>query len=429
MPSTLIQNGTILDPSQKLQRKANLLIRDGKVANIVAPDASPGTHADQTIDASGCFVTPGLIDIHVHFREPGDEEEETIASGAAAAVAGGFTTVCCMPNTKPALDNEGLIDFILREAERVGLANVHPIGAITKERKGKELAEIGSMKSRGAIAFTDDGVGVADANVMRKALQYARMCDTVLMQHCEEPTLTGGSMHAGLVSTALGLSGIPAEAEQLMISRDLLLNRTIGCPYHVQHISTAWSVELIRQAKRDGQTWVSAEVSPHHLLLTDESCKTYDTNYKMNPPLRTAADVAACIEGVKDGTIDILATDHAPHLAEEKELEFQFAPFGINMLECALGLYVKALIDPGHIDWMKLIDLMSTQPARIVSLDRGTLKEGAIADVTIIDPNIEWTVDIDQWKSKSRNSPFNGWKLKGRPRQTIVVGEVKWSIR
>jgi dihydroorotase len=426
MPTTLIQNGTILDPSQKLQRKADLLIRDGKVANIVAPDASPGTHADQTIDATGCFITPGLIDIHVHFREPGDEEEETIASGAAAAVAGGFTTVCCMPNTKPALDNEGLIDFILREAERVGLANVHPIGAITKERKGKELAEIGSMKSRGAIAFSDDGVGVADASVMRKALQYAKMFNAVLMQHCEEPTLTGGSMHAGLVSTALGLSGIPAEAEQLMISRDLLLNRKIGCPYHVQHISTAWSVELIRQAKRDGQTWVSAEVSPHHLLLTDDCCKTYDTNYKMNPPLRTAADVAACIEGVKDGTIDILATDHAPHLAEEKELEFQFAPFGINMLECALGLYVKALIDPGHIDWMKLIDLMSTQPARIVSLDRGTLKEGAIADVTIIDPNIEWTVDIDQWKSKSRNTPFNGWNLKGRPRQTIVAGQVKW---
>ncbi|HEX3357558.1 MAG TPA: dihydroorotase [Tepidisphaeraceae bacterium] len=426
MSTTLIQHGTILDPSQKLQRKANLLLRDGKIANIVAPDASPGTRADQVIDASGCFVTPGLIDIHVHFREPGDEEEETIASGSAAAVAGGFTTVCCMPNTKPALDNEGLIDFILREAERVGLANVHPIGAITKERKGKELAEIGSMKSRGAIAFSDDGVGVADAAVMRKALQYSKMFDAVLMQHCEEPTLTGGSMHAGLISTALGLGGIPAEAEQLMISRDLLLNRTIGCRYHVQHISTAWSVDLIRRAKRDGQSWVSTEVSPHHLLLTDEYCKTYDTNYKMNPPLRTAADVNACIEGVKDGTIDILATDHAPHLAEEKELEFQFAPFGINMLECALGLYIKALIEPGHIDWMKLIDLMSTQPARLVSLDRGTLKEGAVADVTIIDPNIEWTVDIEQWKSKSRNSPFNGWKLKGRARQTIVGGETKW---
>lgn len=429
MASILIQNGTILDPSQNLQRKANLLIRDGRIESIVAADASPGIKPDRVIDASNCFVTPGLIDIHVHFREPGDEEEETIASGSAAAVAGGFTTVCCMPNTKPALDNEGLIDFVLREAERVGLANVHPIGAITKQRAGKELAEIGSMKARGAIAFSDDGVGVADPAVMRKALQYMKMFDAVLMQHCEEPSLGGGSMHAGLVSTKLGLSGIPAEAEQLMIARDLLLNRTIGCRYHVQHISTAWSVELIRRAKNDsrndGASWLSAEVTPHHLLLTDESCRDYDTNYKMNPPLRAAADVAACIAGIKDGTIDCLATDHAPHLAEEKELEFPLAPFGINMLECAVGLYIKALITPGHIDWMKLIDLMSTQPARIISINRGTLKPGSVADVTIIDPNVEFTVDVEQWKSKSRNSPFHGWKLKGRATHTIVGGNLR----
>ncbi|HWB53106.1 MAG TPA: dihydroorotase [Tepidisphaeraceae bacterium] len=421
MSTLLIQHGTILDPAQNLERKTDLLIRDGRIAAI-GDNLGP---ADQSVDATNQFVTPGLIDIHVHFREPGDEEEETIASGSAAAVAGGFTTVCCMPNTKPALDNEGQIEFVLREAERVGLANVYPIGAITKAREGKELAEIGLMRRRGAIAFSDDGVGVADSSVMRKALQYAKMFDACLMQHCEEPTLTGGSMHAGLISTALGLGGIPAEAEQLMIARDLLLNRTIGCRYHVQHISTAWSVELIRRAKQDGQN-VTAEVSPHHLLLTDESCRTYDTNFKMNPPLRTASDIDACIAGIKDGTIDCLATDHAPHLAEEKELEFPLAPFGIIGLECALALYIKALVEPGHITWMKLIDLMSTKPAQIIHLDRGTLKPGSIADVTIIDPNQSWTIDPEQFKSKSRNCPFANWQVKGCATATIVTGQIRW---
>ncbi len=424
MASLLIQNGTVLDPSQNLQQRADLLIRDGKVAGI-------GTNlgaADRAIDATGCLVTPGLIDIHVHFREPGDEEEETIASGSAAAVAGGFTTVCCMPNTKPPLDNEGQIEFVLREAQRVGLANVFPIGAITKVREGRELAEIGSMLERGAIALSDDGVGVADPSVMRKALQYCKMFDALIMQHCEEPTLAGGAMHAGIVSTTLGLGGIPAEAEQLMIARDLLLNRTIGCRYHVQHISTAWSVELIRRAKSDGQR-VTAEVSPHHLLLTDESCRNYDTNYKMNPPLRTAADVAACIEGVKDGTIDILATDHAPHRAEEKELEFPQAPFGIIGLECALPLYVKALVEPGHIDWMKLIDLMSTKPAQVVKLDRGHLRTGAVADATIIDPQKTQKIDATKFISKSRNCPFHGWDVKSQAVATIVAGEIKWALK
>jgi dihydroorotase len=421
MASLLIKNGTILDPSQKLQRKGDILIRDGKIAAI----DGKGSEAEKTIDATGCYVTPGLIDIHVHFREPGDEEEETIASGAAAAVAGGFASVCCMPNTKPPLDNEGQIEFILREAQRVGLANIYPIGAITKGRQGKELAEIGSMSQRGAVAFTDDGVGVADASVMRKAMQYSRMFDACLMQHCEEPTLSGGAMHAGVVSTTLGLGGIPAEAEQLMIARDLLLNRKIDCRYHVQHISTEWSVELVRRAKKDGQR-VTAEVSPHHLLLTDESCRTYDTNFKMNPPLRGAADVAACIEGVRDGTIDCLATDHAPHLLEEKELEFAAASFGIIGLECALPLYVKALVEPGHIDWLKLIDLMSTRPAKIVKLDRGMLKPGAVADITIIDPKAAWMIDMKKFRSKSRNCPFDGWKVHARPVATIVAGDIKW---
>ena len=423
MATLLITNGTILDPSRVFEQRKDLLIRDGKVAAI----GSNLGKADRVIDAAGCYVTPGLIDLHVHFREPGDEEEETVASGAAAAVAGGFTSVCCMPNTKPTLDNEGQIEFIRRESERVGLANVYPVGAITKERAGKELAEIGLMHERGAIAFTDDGAGVADAAVMRKALQYAKMFDTVLMQHCEDPALGGGAMNAGIVATTLGLSGWPAEAEQLMISRDLLLNRSIGCRYHVQHLSSAGSVELIRQAKRSGQR-VSVELTPHHLLLTDECCRSYDTNYKMNPPLRTAADVKACIEAVVDGTIDCLATDHAPHRAEEKELEFIAAPYGIIGLECALALYIKALIEPGHIPWMRLIELMTVRPAEILQLKKGTLQDGADADVTIIDPNLSWTIDIHEFKSKSRNCPWNGWQVKGRAVTTIVGGEVKWEL-
>jgi dihydroorotase len=284
------------------------------------------------------------------------------------------------------------------------------------------------MLQHGAIAFTDDGVGVADVSVMRRALQYVKMFDGLIMQHCEEPALSGGAMHSGLVSTTLGLQGIPAEAEQLMIARDLLLNRTIGCRYHVQHISTAWSVELIRRAKRDGMQHVTCEVSPHHLLLTDESCRSYDTSFKMNPPLRTAADVKACIEGIKDGTIDCLATDHAPHLPEEKELEFADAPFGIVSLDCALALYVKALVEPGHVDWMKLIELMSTAPARIARFDRGTLGHGAAADITIIDPERKWTIDPRRFRSRSRNCPFAGWQVTGRATHTLVGGEIKWQL-
>jgi len=423
MSTLLIKNGTIVDPSRNFQGKADLVIRDGKIGSPLGPGGKP----DRMLDARGCYVVPGLIDIHCHFREPGEEEEEDVASGSEAAVAGGFTTVCCMPNTKPPLDNEGQVEFVLRESERVGLANVYPVGAITKGREGKELAELALMHQRGAIAFSDDGSGVADASVMRKALQYAQMLDAVLMQHCEEPTLAGGAMHAGVVSTTLGLPGIPAEAEQLMIARDLLLNRTIGCRYHVCHISTAGSVELVRRAKQDGLR-VTAEVAPHHLLLTDEACRGYDTNYKMNPPLRTASDIAACIEGVKDGTIDCLACDHAPHLSEEKELEFYYAPPGVVGLECALALYIKALVQPGHISWMKLIELMTVNPARIVGLKKGALAEGAEGDVTVIDPEMSWTIDPGQFKSKSRNCPFGGWQVKGRATATVVNGQVKWQL-
>jgi dihydroorotase len=424
MSSILIKNGTVIDPSQQLHAKRDLLIENGRVTKI---DSSISGKFGQVIDAAGQFVVPGLIDIHVHFREPGDEEEETIASGSAAAVAAGFTTVCCMPNTKPALDNEAQIEFVLRESERIGLANVLPVGAITKGREGKELAELASMHQRGAIALSDDGTGVNDSSVMRRALQYIRMFDGLLMQHCEDHQLAGGAMNAGEVSTIIGMPGIPGEAEQLMIARDIVLNRGIGCRYHVQHISTAFSVELIRRGKHYGLP-ITAEVAPHHLLLTDESCRTFDTNYKMNPPLRTQADVDACIAGVKDGTIDILATDHAPHLAEEKELEFPYAPFGILGLEGALALYIKALVMPGHIDWMKLIDMMSTKGAQIIRYPRGTLKETSVADVTIFDPEMVWTIDKEQFVSKSRNTPFHGWEVKGRATHTIVGGQVKWKL-
>lgn len=423
MSTLLIKNGTVIDPARGFQGKADVVIREGKISSPLGPGGKP----DRTIDARGCYVVPGLIDIHVHFREPGDEEEEDVASGSEAAVAGGFTSVCCMPNTKPPLDNEGQVEFVLRESERVGLANVYPVGAITKGREGKELAEMALMHQRGAIAFSDDGCGVGDASVMRKAMQYAKMLDAVLMQHCEEPTLGGGAMHSGVVSTALGLPGIPAEAEQLMISRDLLLNRTIGCRYHVSHISTAGSVELVRRAKADGVK-VTAEVTPHHLLLTDEACRSYDTDFKMNPPLRTAQDVEACIKGIMDGTIDCVASDHAPHLAEEKELEFQYAPSGVVGLETALALYIKALVEPGHVSWMKLVEVASWNPARILGLKKGTLGDGADADVTVIDPELSWTVDAGAFKTKSKNTPFGGWRLKGRAVATVVAGQVRWRL-
>ena len=372
MASLLIRNGTIYDPSAALPRGADVLLRDGRVAAI-GQDLGA---ADETIDAEGCWVTPGLIDPHVHLREPGDEAEETIASGSAAAVAGGFTTVACMPNTTPPLDDEASVEFVLRESARVGLANVLPTGCLTKGRGGTELAEIGAMNKRGAVAFTDDGAGVSDAGVMRRALQYCRMFDAVVMQHCEEPSLSGGCVNGGAVAAELGLPGIPPEAEEVMLGRDILLNTRIGCRYHVQHISTRGAVELVRRAKADGLR-VTAEASPHHLLLTDETLRSYDANYKMNPPLRTADDVAAVIAGVVDGTIDCLATDHAPHLAQEKAVPLAEAAFGIIGLESAFGLYKKALYDAGYIDAMKLIELLTTAPASLVAPDRGTLAVGA----------------------------------------------------
>ena len=430
---TLIVNGTVLDPARNFEAPADVLIENARIAEI-APRGTLKARAPhaRTLDATGCLVTPGLIDIHVHFREPGYEAKETIATGSAAAVAGGFTTVCCMPNTSPALGDATQIEFVYTQAARAGLCHVLPIGAITKERKGLELAEMALMHEAGAVGFSDDGVGVASAAVMMKALQYVKMLGSIITQHCEEPTLSGaggGAMNSGPTAVRLGLGGLPAAAEELMIARDILLNSRIGARYHVQHISTAGAVDLVRRAKRETPAAnVTAEVTPHHLLLTDEACATYDSNTKMNPPLRRAEDVAACIAGVVDGTIDCLATDHAPHTQEEKELEFEKAPFGIVGLETALALYARALVEPGHLTWLKLIEKMTAAPARIMGWggprDKGTLAPGSPADLTLIDPHAAWTIDPAKFRSKSRNTPFAGWKVTARVRATLVDGRV-----
>lgn len=408
----------MIDPAQGLDEISDLTIVDGKVAAI---GGGPDEDAE-IIDATGMIVCPGLIDMHVHLREPGNEDEETIASGSAAAIAGGFTSIVCMPNTDPPLDTEAEIEFVYRQAARAALCNVFPVGAITKGRNGAELAEMGQMVRAGAVAFSDDGRGVASSAVMYRAMQYAAMLKKPILQHCEDPDLAaGGCMNAGVTATRLGLPGIPAMAEEVMIERDLLIARNTDARYHVQHISTAGAVELVREAKSRGAA-VTAEVCPHHLLLTEEQVGSYDTHCKVNPPLRTRRDVEACIAGVVDGTIDCLVSDHAPHGRDEKELDFQSAPFGIVGLEVALGLFVKALIEPGHLDWPGLIRRMTAHPAGVLGLNRGTLEVGRPADVTIIDPESCWVVETGSFRSRSRNCPYDGWKLTGRASHTLVAG-------
>jgi dihydroorotase len=433
MARLTIINGRVIDPGNGLDQQTDLVLEAGRVVSV-GKIAQPDTSKDsQVLDASGCIVCPGLIDVHVHLREPGQEEKETIATGAASAVAGGFTSVCCMPNTQPALDDDSRIEFVYRQAQRAGLANVFPVGAITKGRRGEELAEIAQMAASGAVGFSDDGVGVASAGVMAKALSYIAMTGRVLMQHCEDPQLGGGVMNAGTLATRLGLSGWPRVAEELMIQRDIMLNRAQGSKtrYHVQHLSSGGSVELVRRARADkaGQATITAEASPHHLLLTEEACATYDPNYKMNPPLRSKRDVEELIEGIKDGTITVLATDHAPHTLEEKQVEFTAAAYGILGLECALPLYKKALIDSGAIDWPKLIAMMTINGTELCGLTgKGKLSVGADADVTIIDPEQAWTIDVSRFASKSRNCPFDGWNVTGRAIATIVGGNIKLAL-
>lgn len=434
MGTLLLQGGRVIDPASGLDATGDVLVIDDRVAAIETrgPVAlPPGLPAPERLDVSGCIVCPGLIDPHVHLREPGGEHKETLESGTAAAAAGGFTTVCCMPNTRPALDTATLVEFIHLKAERIGRSRVFVVGAATVGRQGEQLAPIGSMAAAGAVGFSDDGDVVASAGMMHRVLLACRSAGRPFMQHCQEPTLTvGGVMNAGALSARLGLRGWPRLAEELIIERDVRINRDIGCAYHVQHLSSGGSVALVRAARERGEP-VTAEVSPHHLLLTEEACTAYDTNAKMNPPLRSADDIRQLKEGVADGTITILATDHAPHALHEKAVDFDSAAFGIIGLECALPLYRQALIDEGVIDWPRLIALMTIEPARLVGLDSvgiGMLRAGGPADLTVIDPDASWTIRADQFRSLSRNCPFDGWTVRGRAIETIVKGRRAWSL-
>ena len=425
----LIKNGRVIDPANGIDKECDVLIVDEKIAGVgekIQNSKFKTQNYGTVIDAAGKLVTPGLIDIHVHFREPGDEEEETIASGSAAAVAGGFTSVVCMPNTSPPIENETDVEYIHRKGRQARKTHVYTMGAITKGREGVELSEMGFMVEAGAVGFTDDGSGVQDPAVMLRALKYAAMFDTVIAQHCQDDGFAaGGVMNAGYYSTILGLPGIDALAEEAMLWRDIQLVKKTNVRYHAQHISTAGSVELIRAAKKDSLP-ISCEVTPHHLLLTEECCAEVDSNYKVNPPLRTARDIEALKEAISEGLVDALVSDHAPHLRSEKELEFLAAPFGIVSLECALGLYVKALIEPGVLDWPGLIRLMTENPAKIIGVDKGTLGVGRQADVTIIDPNAEYEIDVNRFRSKSRNCPYHGWPVTGKVEKTIVGGEIRF---
>ena len=427
MATLLIRGGRVIDPAQDIDRIADLRIVDGRIAGI-GPGETGAGRADETIDAAGMIVTPGLIDMHVHLREPGREEDETIASGTRAALAGGFTSVACIPNTEPPIDTQAAVEFIHQKAARADTCNVFVVACVSRNREGKELAEIGQLVEAGAVAFSDDGAPVSDAELMRRALEYCSMFGKTILAHEEVLELSrGGVMNEGLVSLLLGLGGMPAAAEEVMIGRDTALAESTGGRLHVMHVSTAGGVALVRAAKARGVR-VTAEACPHHFTLTDESLRTFDANCKMSPPLRTAADVEAIIAGIADGTIDCIATDHAPHAREKQMLELDRAPFGILGLETAIGLSVMRLIVPGHLGWPRLVEAMSTLPARILGLDRGTLRTGSPADVTIIDPDRTWKVDVRSFRSKSINSPFDGWTLRGRAVATIVGGRVKYRL-
>lgn len=425
----LIEGGRVIDPANNVDAALDLWIEDGRIAAIgpqrQAREAGP---PDRVLDARGKIVCPGFVDIHVHLREPGREDKETIATGTRAAARGGFTSVCCMPNTSPVNDNQSVTEFILDRARKEGVVNVFPIGAVTKGQQGEELAEIGELVQAGCVAISDDGKPVMNAEIMRRALEYAGMFRIPVIQHAEDLHLTGkGVMHEGLVSTELGLRGIPAASEAVIVARDILLAELTGSHYHVAHITTAEAIRLVREAKAR-RLKVTCEVCPHHFALTDEALRSFSTNAKMSPPLRSARHVEAIKAALRDGTVDAIATDHAPHTVQEKEQEFDYAPNGIIGLETAFGLTVTTLVEGEVLTLAQAVSKLSWEPARILGLAKGTLSIGADADVTIVDPAREWTVNVPGFASKSRNTPFHGWKLRGEVLATIVGGKVVWEL-
>ncbi|MEO8295216.1 MAG: dihydroorotase [Gemmatimonadota bacterium] len=427
MSAILLRGGRVIDPSQGHDGVADILLVDGKIESMGQGIGTPD--GAQVIDATGKVVAPGLIDLHVHFREPGQEDLETVATGAMAAVAGGFTSVCAMPNTDPVSDNQAAIGFIVRQAQRAARARVYPIGAITLGQRGDKLAEFGEMVGAGAVAVSDDGKPVVSSHMMRTALEYAKTFGIPVADHCEEPTLSqGGVMHEGIVSTRLGLKGIPSAAEEIMVARDIILAELTGGHVHLCHMSTRGSVELIRRAKDKGLR-VTAEATPHHFALTHERCEGYDTNAKMNPPLREAEDREAIRQGLKDGTLDVISTDHAPHHYDAKEREFDDAPNGIIGLETSFGLAMTHLVHSRLMTLPQLVARMSTDAAKIFHLPGGTLRRGSVADVVVIDPDRSWVVQPEKSFSKSRNTPFAGAELKGRAELTIVRGTLVFDAR
>lgn len=426
MARLLIRNGRVIDPAAGLDAARDVLVEDGRIA-AVAPKIEAADA--EVLDAADLVVAPGFIDMHVHLREPGIEHAETIETGSRAAAAGGFTSVCCMPNTIPVNDSATVTSFIIERARRSAVVNVFPVGAITKESAGEQLADIGAMKEAGAVAISDDGEPVMNSRVMRRAMEYARSFGLTVIDHCEDLNLSaGGDIHEGVISTRLGLRGIPSCSEDVMVARDILLSQLTGARLHVAHISTGNSLAMVAHARRLGIP-VTCEATPHHFSLTDAEILPYDSNFKMKPPLRTPCDTAAVIDAIAEGVVDAIATDHAPHTGSAKMQEFERCPFGITGLETALGLALETLVHSGRIALAHMVKLFTTGPARALGLDRGTLQPGAPADITIFSTEREWTFDVNQSQSKSKNTPYHMRRFRGGPALTIVGGRKVWDYR